>query len=189
MEELSEALKAVERELNLARKVYRAVVFLYWAWAIAGVYLLAEMLTRYCGMETATSIPALSLLAIVVFVIEERKAFKKVLQLEEVLEKVEEVPKGYIIAQILVWPFSAVIASLYTQNDGSWMLVFIGLGLLLLASVELIFTGIKDWKTALAGLILLGSTTLYTGFEYAVVVIAFAFSLTSYLHLKGAMRE
>jgi len=189
MEELSEALKAVEKQLNFARKAYRSALFLYWAWAIPGVYLLAGMLTRYWGVETATSIPALSLLAIVVFVIEERKALNKVLQLEKITGHVEKTPKGYIIAQALVWPISGVIASLCTQNDGSWMLVFIGLGLLLLASVELVFTGIKDWKTGLAGLILLCSTTLYTGFEYAVVVIAFAFSLASYLHLKGAMRE
>ena len=189
MEELSEALRAVERELNLARKVYRAVVFLYWAWAIMGVYLFAQVLARYVGVSEGSILQALSVMTILGFLAEERKAFKKVLQLERVLGKIDEVPKGYIIAQILVWPVSAVIASLYAENDGLWMLVFIGLGLLLLTGIELLFTGSRDWRTALAGLILLCSTTLYTGFEYAVMVIAFAFSLTAYLHVKRAMRE
>jgi len=189
MEELGEALKAVEKQLNFTRKAYRAIVYLYWVWAITGVYLFAQVITGYVGVSEGSVLQTLWVMAILGFLAEEKKAFKKVLQLERILGKIEEMPKGYIIAQILVWPVSAVIASLYAKNNGTWMLVFIGLGLLLLAGIELLFTGSRDWRTALAGLILLCSTTLYTGFEYAVMVTAFAFSLVSYLYLKGAMRE
>jgi len=189
MEEIGEALRAVERELNLAKKAYRAGVFLYWAWAMPGVYLLAQILSKYAGISEESAIQWLSLAAVIGFIIEERKAFRKVVHLEEVLGRVEKTPKGYILAQLLVWPISALIAGLYAKNSDVWMLVFIGLGLLLLTGVEFAFTGKKDWKTALAGLIILPSTTLCTGFGYAVTVIAFAFSLTAYLHLKGAMRE
>ncbi len=31
MDELGKALKAVERELNLAKKAYDAIIYLYWA--------------------------------------------------------------------------------------------------------------------------------------------------------------
>jgi len=189
MEELSEALRAVERELNLARKAYRASVFLYWAWAMPGVYLLAQILSKYAGIGEESAIQWLSLGAVIGFIAEERKAFRKVIQLEKALGRVEKTPRGYILAQVIVWPLSALIASMYAENDGQWTLVFIGLGLLLLTGVEFAFTGKRDWKTALAGLIILPSTTLCTGFGYAVTVIAFAFSLTAYLHLKVAMRE
>jgi len=189
MEELSEALKAIEGELNFAKKAYRASVFLYWAWAMPGVYLLAQILAKHAGIGEGSAIQWLSLAAVVGFIIEERKAFRKVVHLEEVLGRVEKVYTGYILAQVIVWPLSALIASMYTENDGLWMLVFIGLGLLLLTGVEFIFTGKRDWKTALAGVILLSSTALCTGFGYAVMAVAFAFSLTAYLHLKGAMRE
>jgi hypothetical protein len=188
MEEISEALRAVERELNLARKAYRASIFLYWGWVMPGVYLFAQILTKHAGINEGIT-QWLSLVAGIGFIVEERKAFRKVVQLRKVLGRVEKTPKGYILAQVIVWPVSALIASLYTKNDGLWMLVFIGLGLLLLTGVEFIFTGERDWKTALAGLIILPSTTLCTGFGYAVMVIAFAFSLTAYLNLKGAMRE
>jgi len=189
MEELSEALKAIERELNFAKKAYRASVFLYWAWAMPGVYLLAQILSKYAGIGEGSAIQLLSLTAVVGFIVEERKAFRRVIQLEEALGHIEETPRGYVLAQVIVWPLSALIASVYTENEGLWLLVFIGLGLLLLTGVEFIFTGKRDWKTALAGVILLSSTALCTGFGYAVMVIAFAFSLTAYLHLKGAMRE
>ncbi|WP_457742288.1 hypothetical protein [Thermococcus sp.] len=189
MEELSEALKAVEEELNLAKKVYRASVFLYWAWAMLGIYLLAKILGKYAGISEESAFQWLSLVAVGGFIVEERKTFKKVLHLERVLGKVEKVSREYIIAQILVWPVSAVIASIYMKNEGLWMLVFIGSGLILLTGVEFLFTSSRDWRTLLAGLIILCSTTLYTGTAYPIMVISFSASLTAYLFLKGAMRE
>jgi len=189
VEELGEALRAVERELKLARKVYRASLFLYWAWVLPGSYMFSLILEKYFSWKGSDILIALSFVAILGFIAEERKAFKRVLQLEEVIGKAKRVSTGYILAQILIWPLSAFVATIYTETDGLWMLVFMGLGLLLLASVESVFTGSGDWRTFLAGSIILCSITFYTGTTYAIMVISFAFSLTAYLHLKRATRE
>ena len=189
MEELSEALKAVKSELRLARKVYRGTVFLYWAWVFPGIYLFSLLIERYCEISGEEVALTLSLIAAIGFIIEERRAFKRVIQLEEVLGKSERTSRAYLPAQILVWPISGVIASLYTENTDLWMLDFIGLGLLLLASVESLFTDSGDWRTFLAGMIILCSTAFYTGTAYAVMVISFAFALSAYLHIKGGLRE
>ena len=189
MEELGDALKAVERELSLAKRIYRGTLFLYWAWSFPAIYLFSSILERYGGIHWGTATVVLSIIASIGFVLEERRAFRRILQLESVLGEKRGPSRGYLIAQVLVWPLSAAIATLYTGESGLWMLVFIGLGLLLLASVESVFTGSGDWRTALAGVILLGSTTMYTGTSYAVMVVGFAFSLTAYLHIKRATRE
>jgi len=184
---LEEALRAVEGELRRVRQVYRATVFLYWAWAMPVVYLLYLAIERLWEWRYTTLV--LSLLAVVGFIAEERKAFRRVVQLEGITGDAIRAPKGYIIAQMLVWPISAAVTSLYAENEGVWMLGFIGLGLLLLGGVELIFTGSLSWGTLLAGSIALVSTELYGGTAYAVMVISLAFSLTAYIHIKGAMRE
>ncbi|NPA48106.1 MAG: hypothetical protein GXO14_05635, partial [Thermococci archaeon] len=85
MEELGEALKAVERELNFARKAYDSILYLYWAVAFPVIYLASSILSAYFGVSINSTTVLLSALAILLFMFEQLKASKKVREIENAL--------------------------------------------------------------------------------------------------------
>lgn len=194
MEGLSEALKAVERELNFARKAYRAVLFLYWAVAFPGIYLTSIILSLYTSVSRDSAYVLLSAGAILLFGIENSKAFRKVVQLEKVLEKREKVDLKYILAQIIIWSLAVITAGLSTGDTALSAMLGIGSGMLALTIVEYAFKHSFDRGMLLAGVVSLLLTIPYgkpplSGLGYSTVVLSASFALAAYINLRSAMRE
>jgi len=193
MEEISEALRAVERELNLAKKAYGAIIYLYWAVAFPVIYLASSILSAYIGVSLNSSIILLSALAIVLFIFEQQKAFKKVREIETALGRKTSLNPLYLLAQSLVWPIVIVIAGVLTK--GGWLssLLGIGSGMLALAVVDYAFHR-EGWDRAVVGTIILLLSVPYhrvpiTKGAYTTLSLSLAFGLGAYLVLRKAMRE
>ncbi len=189
MEELSEALKAVEMELNLARKAYTAIIYLYWAVAFPIIYLLSIMAER-AGFSMNSATVLFSALAIVLFAVEELRASRKMLHLRRVLGIEEKPNKGYFLAQLIVWPVAIVLFGL----EGSWLggMLGIGSGMLALALVDLVFLRELRPEKVVTGLSVLVFSAFYSpalGGAYASLSLGAGFGLGAYLTLMKAVRE
>ena len=193
MEDIGEALKAVERELNLAKKAYNSIVYLYWAVAFPSIYLGSSILSAYVGVSLNSSMILLSALAIVLFIFEELKAFKKVQEIETALGRKTPLNSRYLLAQALVWPVVIVIADILTKDGWLSSLLGIGSGMLALAVVDYAFLR-EGWDKAVIGATILllsvpyGRVSITKG-AYATLVLSLAFGLGAYLMLRKAMRE
>jgi len=193
MEDIGEALKAVERELNLAKKAYNSIIYLYWAAAFPSIYLGSSILSAYVGVSLNSSMILLSVLAIVLFIFEELKAFKKVQEIETALGRKTPLNSRYLLAQALVWPVVIVIADILTKDGWLSSLLGIGSGMLALAVVDYAFLR-EGWDKAIIGATILllsvpyGRVSITKG-AYATLVLSLAFGLGAYLMLRKAMRE
>ena len=193
MEELSEALRAVERELNLARKAYNSIVYLYWAVAFPAIYLTSVILSAYAGISIDSTTILLSALAIVLFAVEEGRAIGKVQKIEKVLGRKTPLNLRYLLAQLIVWP--VVIVTVGLKVKGTWLfpLPAIGSGMLALAVIDYVFLR-KGWDKAVIGATILllsvpyGRVSITKG-AYTTLVLSLAFALGAYLVLMKAMRE
>ncbi|WP_297068993.1 hypothetical protein, partial [Thermococcus sp.] len=151
VEELAEALKAVEEELNLAKRVYLAFPFIFWGAVLPMLYILSNVLPwtsewfqnsfgGYGGM-------ILSTLAIIWFVAEESGMIKKVESLERVLGTPRKRSKGYMLSQIAGWFLAGMLAFVFslstpTQYEfktAEFMLLLAGLGVGFMALSSLLF--------------------------------------------------
>ncbi|ASJ02471.1 hypothetical protein A3L09_03975 [Thermococcus profundus] len=192
--ELAEALKAVEEELNLAKRVYLAFPFLFWAAVLPLLYLLTLILNSYAGISWDWASSILSILVVAWFIVENERVFKKVEAIERVLGMKREKKKAYLVAQISAWIISALVASLAYTSEGEWMLAFVGLALLLMAAVDFVFVKRAEWEVLLGGLIILSSISLVgklplPRLALAVMVISMAFAFVAFLYIRKAMRE
>ncbi|WP_457742230.1 hypothetical protein [Thermococcus sp.] len=193
MEDIGEVLRAVERELNLAKKAYDSIIYLYWAAAFPTIYLASLILSAYTGVSPNSVIILLSALAILLFVFEELKAFKKVQEIEIALGRKTPLNPQYLLAQALVWPVVIVIAGLLTKNGWLSSLFGIGSGMLALAVIDYAFLR-KGWDKVIVGAMILllsvpyGRVSITKG-AYATLILSLAFGLGAYLALRKAMRE
>ncbi|NJE49574.1 hypothetical protein [Thermococcus sp. 9N3] len=193
MEELSEALKAIERELNFARKAYNSIVYLYWAVAFPVVYLTSSILSACTGASANSLVVIFSALAILLFVFEELKASKKVRGIEKALGRKTPLNRRYLLAQALIWPVVIVIAGVLVEDVWLSSLLVIGSGMLALAVVDYAFLR-GGWDKAIVGATILllsvpyGRVSITKG-AYATLVLSLAFALGAYLVLRKAMRE
>ncbi|WP_297471213.1 hypothetical protein [Thermococcus sp.] len=193
MEELSEALRAVERELNFAKKAYNSILYLYWAVAFLVIYLASSVLSTYTGASASSLRVLLSAVAILFFVFEELKASKKVREIERILGRKTPLNPRYLLTQALVWPVVIVIVSVFVRDIWLFSLIGIGLGMLALAVVDHAFLR-EGWDKALVGMTLLllsvpyGRVPINNG-AYVTLALSLAFGLGAYLSLRRAMRE
>ncbi|WP_099209494.1 hypothetical protein [Thermococcus henrietii] len=193
MEDINEALRAVERELNLAKKAYNSIIYIYWAVAFPAIYITSVILSAYAGISIDSTTVLLSALAIVFFIFEELKAFKKVQEIEKVLGRKTPLNPRYLLAQLIVWPVIFVTVGLNVK--GTWLspLPAIGSGMLALAVVDYVFLR-RGWDKAVIGATILllsvpyGRVSITKG-AYATLVLSLAFGLGAYLVLMKAMRE
>ncbi len=194
VEELAEALKAVEDELNLAKRVYLAFPFIFWSFAIPFMYLLELILIKYAGLESDYVSVTISLLFVAWFLIENTRVFRKVEAIERVLGRRRERKLSYAVSQVLAWFVAFFIASYLYGTGGKGMLLFVGLALLLMVAVDLSFHRRVQSEMVLAGFIILSSTYLadklpVQEMAFAIMVISSAFSFAAFLHIRRAMRE
>ncbi len=194
MEELSEALKAVERELNLSKKAYNAVLYLYWAAAFPMLYLLSLVISSIAGISINLLRVLLSTVAILLFIFEEAGSYRKVRQIERALGREGGGKTHILLIQVLVWPVVIVIATMATSDAWLFSLWTIGAGMLSLALVDCIFEGGNAFQKALIGLIILAFSIPYwrgqgAGGAYATLVLSSGFALGAYITLRKAMRE
>ena len=194
VEELAEALKAVEDELNLAKRVYLAFPFIFWSFAISFMYLLDLILVKYAGLEWDYVSTIISLLFVAWFLIENTRVFGKVEAIERVLGRRREKKPFYAVSQVLAWFTAFFVASYLYGTGGKGMLLFVGLALFLMVAVDLSFYRRVQSEMVLAGSIILSSAYLagklpVQEMAFAVMVISSAFSFAAFLHIKRAMRE
>jgi len=192
--ELAEALKAVEDELNLAKRVYLAFPFIFWSFALPFMYILDLILVRYAGLESDYVSAAISLLFVAWFLVENTRVFGKVEAIERVLGRESEKKLSYAVSQVLSWFVAFFVASYLYGTGGRGMLVFVGLALFLMVAVDLAFYHRAGSEMVLAGSIVLPSAYLVgklpiQGMAFAVMVISSALSFAAFLHIKRAMRE
>ncbi len=194
VEELAEALKAVEDELNLAKRVYLAFPFIFWSFAISFMYLLDLILVKYAGLEWDYVSTIISLLFVAWFLIENTRVFGKVEAIERVLGRRREKKPFYAVSQVLAWFTAFFVASYLYGTGGKGMLLFVGLALFLMVAVDLSFYRRAQSEMVLAGSIILSSAYLagklpVQEMAFAVMVISSAFSFAAFLHIRRAMRE
>ncbi len=192
--DLTEALKAVERELNLVKKAYLAYPFIFWAAVIPMLYIIRLLVSQFSSVNTDLISFIISLIATLWFVIEESRVARKVEEIEKVLGIKRELSKWYLYSQMLSWVVAAILATVFFRSESSWMLAFAGIGLLLMFSVNLAFKKSWDIQILIAGMIILGAIYLegclpLSGNLFAIVVISFSFALSGFLYLRKAMRE
>jgi len=194
VEELAEALKAVEDELNLAKRVYLAFPFIFWSFALPLMYILDMTLSKYTGLESDYISSIISLLFVAWFLVENTKVFGKVEAIEHVLGRKVEKKLSYAVSQVLSWFVAFFLANYLYGTGGRGMLVFVGLALFLMVTVDLAFYRRAEPEMVLAGSIVLPSAYLVDklpiqGMAFAVMVISSAFSFAAFLHIRRAMRE
>ncbi|GAB6136527.1 hypothetical protein [Thermococcus prieurii] len=193
MEEIGEALKAVERELNLAKKAYNSIVYLYWAVAFPAIYITSVILSAYAGISIESTTVLLSALAILLFAVEEGRAIGKVQEIEKVLGRKTPLNLRYLLAQLIVWP--VVIVTVGLKVNEAWLspLLAIGSGMLALAVIDYVFLR-RGWDKAVIGATILllsvpyGRVSIAKG-AYTTLVLSLAFALGAYMVLMKAMRE
>ena len=208
VEELAEALKAVEEELNLAKRVYLAFPFIFWGAVLPMLYILSNVLPwtsewfqnsfgGYGGM-------ILSTLAIIWFVAEESGMIKKVESLERVLGTPRKRSKGYMVSQIAGWFLAGMLAFVFslstpTQYEfktAEFMLLLAGLGVGFMALSSLLFLRRIEWPQVLVSIITLSALYPLAHLEgamnpqaFSVMVVSMAFAFGGFLYVKRAMRE
>ena len=208
VEELTEALKAVEDELNLAKRVYLAFPFIFWGTVLPMLYILSNVLPwtsewfqNSFGGYGGT---LLSTLAIIWFVAEESRMIKKVEGLERVLGIPRERSKGYMLSQIAGWflagmlafVFSLATPAQYEFKTAEFMLLLAGVGVGFMALSTLLFLRKIEWPQVFVSLITLSALYPLAHLEgamnpeaFAVMVISMAFALAGFLYIKRAMGE
>ncbi len=206
--ELAEALKAVEDELNLAKKVYLAFPFIFWAALMPLLYILTNALPwtsgwsegflgDYWGM-------ALSTLAILWFVIEENRMVKKIESLERVLGMPRGRSRGYVVSQMAGWllagmlafVFSLAIPAQYEFQTAAFMLLLAGLGVGFIVLSALLFLRRVEWPQVLVSLMDLSALYILFNLDgtmnpgaFSVMVISSSFAFAAFLYIRKAMRE
>ncbi|WP_456394743.1 hypothetical protein [Thermococcus sp.] len=193
MEELSEALKAVEKQLNFARKAYRSIVYLYWAVAFPVIYVVSSVVSAYTGMSVGSGLVLLSAAGILLFVVEESRALRNVIRIETALGRKRGVKVKYLLAQLIVWPIVILAIGLNVKDQWLMPLLSIGAGMTALAVLGVLFK--ERWQeNAMVGAVILLSSIPYrmvpiTKGAYTTLVLSAAFGFAAYCSLRKAMRE
>lgn len=92
------------------------------------------------------------------FIIEEKRAWKKIASLERILGREIKRPKLYMLSQITGWIVAGVVAfsvsSIFPASpEAAWMLIFTGLGILGIVASDAVFTDKSDLEMLIAGLV------------------------------------
>jgi len=208
VEELAEALKAIEDELNLAKRVYLAFPFIFWAAVILLLYLLTNGLPWTSGWSGGFlgdywgTVP--STLAIIWFVVEENRMVRKIESLERVLGMPRERSRGYMIFQMAGWflagmlafTFSLATPAQYEFKTAEFMLLLAGIGVGFMALSTLLFLRKIEWPQVFVSLITLSALYPLAHLggtmnpeAFAVMVVSMAFAFAGFLYIRRAMRE
>ena len=208
VEELVEALKMVEDELNLAKRVYLAFPFIFWGAVLPMLYILSNVLPwtsewfrnsfgGYGGVMLST-------LAIIWFVAEESRMIKKVESLERVLGTPRKRSKGYMVSQIAGWFLAGMLAFVFslstpTQYEfktAEFMLLLAGIGVGFMALSSLLFLRRIKWPQVLVSLMNLSALYLLNHLNgtmnpqaFSVMVVSASFAFGGFLYIRRAMRE
>ncbi|WP_297548826.1 hypothetical protein [Thermococcus sp.] len=208
VEELAEALKAVEDELNLAKRVYLAFPFIFWGAVLPMLYLLSNVLSWtsewFQGSFGGNGGMILSTLAIIWFFTEEKRIFKKIEALERILGVPSRKSRRYMLSQIASWFLAGMLAFVFslstpTQYEfktAEFMLLFVGLGVGFIVLSTLFFLRRIEWPQVLASLIDLSALYLLNHLNgtmnpqtFSVMVVSASFTFTAFLYIRRAMRE
>ncbi len=208
VEELAEALKAVEDELNLAKRVYLAFPFIFWGAVLPMLYLLSNVLSWtsewFQGSFGGNGGMILSTLAIIWFFTEEKRIFKKIEALERILGVPSRKSRRYMLSQIAGWFLAGMLAFVFslstpTQYEfktAEFMLLLVGLGVGFIVLSTLFFLRRIEWPQVLASLMNLSALYLLNHLNgtmnpqtFSVMVVSASFTFTAFLYIRRAMRE